>query len=547
MKAHTEFARRTKANFTEVFLWLKKSKTFSPHRKSLLQRWGGGNGSFLPEQPRRGGFWGKVDEWFGITRSGSNYRTEIVAGLTTFMAMVYILMVNAGMFAGVIDSSDPYGAAYIATAVGAIVGTMLMAFLARMPLAQASGMGINAFIVFTLINMGNDATGLTYANTMVFVLLDGIIFLILTATGLRKKIFEAIPAGVRHAIPVGIGMFIAFIGMQQAGIIVNNDSTLTGFISFNVLSGTDFMTYDAINNAYGGMLTAIVAIAGVIAIAVLSKKNVKGAVLWGLLGSAVLFYALAGISFACDVPAAKTLFENIELTNPLDAFGAWGRDSVGVVFYEGFNFEQYLAVEGNNVGSLIVILVTSAISLCMIDMFDTIGTLYGACSKGDLLDENGTPIRMEKMMLADAIATCAGAVAGTSTVTTFVESSAGVAAGGKTGFTSFVTGICFIIAMFLSPIAQLVPRCATATALIWVGVLMMSSVAKVDWSDAADAIVAFMTFMVMLLGYSISKGIGMGIITFIIVRVCTGKIKEISVPTWVIGAIFLATFLISSV
>ena len=518
-----------------------------PAQDKPAQTEGEGKGSFLPEQPRRGGFWGKVDEWFGITRSGSNYRTEIVAGLTTFMAMVYILMVNAGMFAGVIDSSDPYGAAYIATAVGAIVGTMLMAFLARMPLAQASGMGINAFIVFTLINMGNDATGLTYANTMVFVLLDGIIFLILTATGLRKKIFEAIPAGVRHAIPVGIGMFIAFIGMQQAGIIVNNDSTLTGFISFNVLSGTDFMTYDAINNAYGGMLTAIVAIAGVIAIAVLSKKNVKGAVLWGLLGSAVLFYALAGISFACDVPAAKTLFENIELTNPLDAFGAWGRDSVGVVFYEGFNFEQYLAVEGNNVGSLIVILVTSAISLCMIDMFDTIGTLYGACSKGDLLDENGTPIRMEKMMLADAIATCAGAVAGTSTVTTFVESSAGVAAGGKTGFTSLVTGICFIIAMFLSPIAQLIPRCATATALIWVGVLMMSSVAKVDWSDAADAIVAFMTFMVMLLGYSISKGIGMGIITFIIVRVCTGKIKEISVPTWVIGAIFLATFLISSV
>ena len=518
-----------------------------PAQDKPAQTEGEGKGSFLPEQPRRGGFWGKVDEWFGITKSGSNYRTEIVAGLTTFMAMVYILMVNAGMFAGVIDSSDPYGAAYIATAVGAIVGTMLMAFLARMPLAQASGMGINAFIVFTLINMGNDATGLTYANTMVFVLLDGIIFLTLTVTGLRKKIFEAIPAGVRHAIPVGIGMFIAFIGMQQAGIIVNNDSTLTGFISFNVLSGTDFMTYDAINNAYGGMLTAIVAIAGVIAIAVLSKKNVKGAVLWGLLGSAVLFYALAGISFACDVPAAKTLFENIELTNPLDAFGAWGRDSVGVVFYEGFNFEQYLAVEGNNVGSLIVILVTSAISLCMIDMFDTIGTLYGACSKGDLLDENGTPIRMEKMMLADAIATCAGAVAGTSTVTTFVESSAGVAAGGKTGFTSFVTGICFIIAMFLSPIAQLVPRCATATALIWVGVLMMSSVAKVDWSDAVDAIVAFMTFMVMLLGYSISKGIGMGIITFIIVRVCTGKIKEISVPTWVIGAIFLATFLISSV
>lgn len=493
-------------------------------------------------QPKKG-FWGKVDEWFGITKSGSNYRTEIVAGLTTFMAMVYILMVNAGMFSGVITSDDPYGAAYIATAIGAIIGTLLMAFMAKMPLAQASGMGINAFIVFTLLDK---ATGLTYANCMVFVLLDGVVFLLLTVTGLRRQIFEAIPAGVRHAIPVGIGMFIAFIGMQQAGIIVDNPSTLTGFISFNVLSGTDFMVYDAINNAYVGMLPAIVAILGVIAIAILSKKNVKGAVLWGLLGSAVLFYVLAGIAYGANVSAAKILFDNIELSNPFKAFAAWGKDSVGVVFYEGFDFSHYLGTDGNNVGTLIVVLITSALSLCMIDMFDTIGTLYGACSKGNLLDENGTPLNMEKMMLADAIATCTGSIAGTSTVTTFVESSSGVAAGGKTGFTSLVTGICFIIAMFLSPIAQLIPRCATATALIWVGVLMMSSVTKIDWSDAADAIVAFVTFMVMLLGYSISKGIGMGIITFILVRLFTGKVKEISVATWVIGVIFLATFLVSS-
>ena len=494
-------------------------------------------------QPQKG-FWGKVDEWFGITKSGSNYRTEIVAGLTTFMAMVYILMVNAGMFSGVITSDDPYGAAYIATAIGAIIGTLLMAFMAKMPLAQASGMGINAFIVFTLLDK---ATGLTYANCMVFVLLDGVVFLLLTVTGLRRKIFEAIPAGVRHAIPVGIGMFIAFIGMQQAGIIVDNPSTLTGFISFNVLSGTDFMVYDAINNAYVGMLPAIVAILGVIAIAILSKKNVKGAVLWGLLGSAVLFYVLAGIAYGANVSAAKILFDNIEISNPFKAFAAWGKDSVGVVFYEGFDFSHYLGTDGNNVGTLIVVLITSALSLCMIDMFDTIGTLYGACSKGNLLDENGTPLNMEKMMLADAIATCTGSIAGTSTVTTFVESSSGVAAGGKTGFTSLVTGICFIIAMFLSPIAQLIPRCATATALIWVGVLMMSSVTKIDWSDAADAIVAFVTFMVMLLGYSISKGIGMGIITFILVRLFTGKVKEISVATWVIGVIFLATFLVSSI
>ena len=491
-----------------------------------------------PEQPQN--FWSKVDNFFGITKSGSNYRTEIVAGVTTFMAMVYILMVNAGMFSGVItDSADPYGAAYIATAIGAIIGTFLMAFFAKMPLAQASGMGINAYICYTLLAEG---TGLTYANCMVFTLLDGVIFLILTLTGLRKEIFEAIPAGVRHAIPVGIGMFIAFIGMQQAYIITDS-STLTGFASFNVLANNAFVSYKDGNVM--GMLPALVALIGVLAIAILSKKNVKGAVLWGILGSTALYYILLGIAYAANVAAASAIFADVSLSNPFNAFAAWGKDAVGAVFYEGFNFDSYLGIEGNNAGSLVVVLLTSALSLCMIDMFDTIGTLYGACSKGNLLDENGTPIRMEKMMLADAIATCTGAIAGTSTVTTFVESSSGVVAGGRTGFTSMVTGICFVIAMFLSPIAQLIPRCATATALIWVGVLMMTSVVKVDWEDALDAIVAFMTFMVMLLGYSISKGIGMGIITYIIVKVCTGKIRDITIPTWVIGALFFATFILT--
>ena len=489
-------------------------------------------------QPKKG-FWGKVDNWFGITKSGSNYKTEIVAGITTFMAMVYILMVNAGMFEGVIGGENPYGAAYIATSVGAIVGTFLMAFLARMPLAQASGMGINAFIVFTLLN----GTGLTYANSMVFVLIDGVIFLILTLTGLRRKIFEAIPAGVRHAIPVGIGLFIAFIGLQQAGVIVNEESTLTTFISFNLLNSPEFVTYSA--GTVGGILPAIVALIGVVIIAVLSKKNVKGAILWGLLGSAVHYYVFAGIAVGAGSQGAIDMFNNVSLSNPLSAFEAWGKDSVGVVFYEGFNFDQYLSTGTNNGGSLAVVLITSALSLCMIDMFDTIGTLYGACSKGNLLDKDGTPIRMEKMMLSDAIATCTGAIAGTSTVTTFVESSAGVVAGGRTGFTSFITGVGFIVAMFLSPIAQLIARSATASALIWVGVLMMSSVTKVDWNDAAEAIVAFMTFITMLLGYSISKGIGMGIITYIVIQICTGKIKKISIPTWVIGIIFLATFLLT--
>lgn len=493
------------------------------------------------QQSPHKGFFGKIDNFFGITKSGSNYKREIIAGLTTFMAMVYILMVNAGMFSNVIGGDDPYGAAYIATAIGAIIGTMLMAFLAKMPLAQASGMGVNAFIVYTLI-LGN--TGLTYANCMVFTLLDGVIFLILTVTGLRQKIFEAIPKAVRFAIPVGIGLFIAFIGMQNAGVIVNDNSTLVTFVSFNVLAeGATFATYN--QGTVGGMLPAIVALIGVLAIAVMSKKNVKGAILWGILGSAVLYYIFAGIGVAAGNEACKQIFTNISISNPITAFGAWGKDSAGKVFYEGFNFTSYLGLEKNNVGTLVVLLITTALSLCMIDMFDTIGTLYGACSKGNLLDKDGVPINMNKMMLADAIATTTGAIAGTSTVTTFVESSSGVAAGGRTGFTALITGLCFIVAMFLSPIAQLIPSAATATALIWVGVLMMTSVVNIDWTDAGEAIVAFLSFIVMVLGYSISKGIGIGIIAYILVKLCTGKVKEISIATWVIGVLFLATFVLT--
>ncbi|MDE7265394.1 MAG: NCS2 family permease [Clostridia bacterium] len=490
------------------------------------------------------GFWGKVDKFFGISKLGSKYRVEVVAGLTTFMAMVYILMVNADMFQYVIGGENPYGASFIATAIGAVVGTLLMAFLAKMPLAQASGMGVNAFIVFTLIApFATEPSGLTYANCMVFTLLDGVIFLILTATGLRKKIFEAIPAGVRHAIPVGIGLFIAFIGFQQSAVIVGG-STLVEFASFNVLNNANtFLTF--VDGSASGMLPAIVALLGVLAIAIMSKKNVKGAILWGLLGSAVLYYVLAAIGYAAGSEGCKNMFAAITISNPLDAFKSWGLDSAGKVFYEGFDFGGYLGIEGHNAGTLVVVIITTALSLCMIDMFDTIGTLYGACAKGKLLDEKGAPLRMNQMMLSDAIATCVGAVAGTSTVTTFVESSSGVAAGGKTGFSALVTALCFLVAMFLSPIAQLIPRCATATALIWVGVLMMTSVTKVKWEDAGEAIVAFLTFIVMLLGYSISKGIGIGILAYIIVKLCTGKVKEISIATWIIGVLFLATFILT--
>lgn len=469
-------------------------------------------------------FLSKVDGYFGISESGSSFRTEIVAGLTTFMAMVYALLVVPGMHPA---DQVSFGAVYIATALGAIVGTMLMALVAKMPLAQASGLGATAYVTGTLLG-GN--MGLTYANTMVFVLLGGAIFVLLTATGLRKQILAGIPDEIKTIVPVGIGMFIAFIGFKKAGLVVLHEDSI-GFASFNVLGGVD----------YSGAIGAAVALCGAIAIAVLTKRNVKGGILWGMLGSAALYYALVGLGCIWDA-GCRTVFQNIAegFEDPFKAFAAWGKESAGQVFINGFDFS------GIGAGELVMVIVTASLSLCMVNMFDTLGTLYGACSKGGLLDENGNPIRVNRCMLSDSIASCAGAVFGATTVTTYVESSSGVAAGGKTGFSSLITGICFIVAMFLSPIARLVPDAATSAALIWVGVLMMSAVKDIEWSDPAAALPAFLTITVMAFGYSISFGMGVGIISCVLVKLFTGKVREISVVTWVIAALFLAMFLLTN-
>lgn len=475
---------------------------------------------------------GKLDEFFGVSKSGSSVKTEIVAGLTTFMAMVYALLVVPGMY---VDNgvAVPFGAVYVATALGAVVGTTLMAFLAKMPLAQASGLGATAYVTGTLLGA---ATGLTYANAMIFVLLDGVIFITLTATGLRKKILQAIPDEVKISIPVGIGFFIAFIGFKNAGL-VNLEHNYIGFASFNVLSG---------KLSYLGAVSAALALFGVIAIAVLSAKKINGSILWGIIGTTVLYFALAGLGCAWKDDGCIRMFKDFAMDNPFKAFGDWGKNSVGQVFANGFNFSDYLATESNNAGTLIVLILTSALSLCMIDMFDTLGTLYGACSKGNLLEADGTPVRLNKCMLTDAIATCAGSVFGATTVTTYVEASSGVAAGGRTGLTALVTAICFLLATFLSPLAQIIPSCATAAALIWVGVLMMSSVKNIDWAQPANALPAFLTIAVMAFGFSISFGIGVGLISCVIIKICTGKIKEISIVTWVIAVLFLALFLLTN-
>lgn len=463
-----------------------------------------------------------MEKFFKLKENGTTVKTELLAGLTTFMAMAYILMVNAGMFSdlGVVS----YGAIYIATAISAVVGTILIGLLANLPLAQASGMGLNAFFVYTVCF----GLGLSYANALVLVLLDGIIFIILTLTGLRKVIFDAIPKAVKTAIPAGIGLFIAFIGLQNAKLVVPSESTGVTLASFNLLGSA----------TWGSIMPMLVTIVAVLVIAALAYKKVRGAVLWGMLGGGVLYYLLG-----FTVPGFYDGFAQTLSFNPFTSFKEFGTQAFGKVFTEGFNFSAYIADHGT--ASLVLVIVTTALAFCMVDMFDTLGTLYGACARGNMLTKEGEVPRMNKAMLADALATTTGAICGTSTVTTFVESSAGIGEGGRTGLTSMFTALFFIVAMFLSPVAALIPGCATAAALIYVGVLMMSCVKDIDWMDPAIAVPAFLTLAMMPFTYNISYGIAFGLISYVLIKIFTGKIKEIKVATWVITLLFLVMFFLT--
>lgn len=465
---------------------------------------------------------------FKLNENGTTVRTEIMAGITTFFAMVYILMVNANMFANPFGDGTnilgvSYGAIYIATAISAVVGTLLIGLLSNLPLAQASGMGLNAFFVYTVCV----GFGMTYANALFLVLIDGIVFILLTVTGLRKKIFNAIPKAVRAAVPAGIGLFIAFLGLQNAKIVIPSTSTGVTLGSFNLL----------VDGSWASIMPMVVTIVSVLAIAIMSKKNVKGAVLIGILGGTGLYYLLG-----LTVPNFYANFA-IDLGSPFKAFEEFGTQAFGKVFTEGWNFSAFAEAHGTT--NLIITIVTTSLAFCMVDMFDTIGTLYGACARGNMLTEDGEIPNMNKAMLADAVATTAGAVCGTSTVTTFVESSAGVAEGGRTGLSSVVTAILFLAAMFLSPIAQLIPSCATAAALIYVGVLMISCVKEIDWHSAEIAVPAFLTLAMMPFSYNISYGIAFGLISYLVINLFTGKVKEIKVGTWVITLLFIAMLLLT--
>ncbi len=471
-----------------------------------------------------------MDKFFKISERGSNVRTEIIAGLTTFFAMAYIVVTNPNQivsFSHLEPDADPafqqiWNAVYVASILAAIIGTLLMAFYAKMPFAQACGMGLNSFffvsfILPEVITRGDIIQG--YHAGLVIILVSGIVFMIFSLTGLRAKVAKALPDCLKKAIPAGIGLFIAFIGFQNVGIIQANQYTLLQFVDI----------HGAINSEEGiiTVVPALFALLGLLVIAILEKFKVKGSVLISIAGITVLYYIVTGTAPSFDMSQVGQTFSD------------FGKIGITGVFQADAWSRAFTGEEIGGVFSAIMLIVT----FCLVDMFDTIGTLYGTASQANMLDKNGDPINVNECMTSDSIATVAGAVCGTSTCTTFVESAAGVGAGGRTGLTSLVVAICFAVCLFLSPFASLVPACATAPALIYVGVLMLKGFAKVDMNDIRSAVPAFLALIMMPMTYSISNGIGIGAIAYVIITLFTGKYKKADIPITVIAALFVVKFI----
>ena len=489
---------------------------------------------------------------FDPVEKQTSVKTEIIAGIVTFLAMAYILTVNPNsiLYAGPADFR--WSSLFIATAFGAIIGTLLMAFLAKMPLAQASGMGLNS-LVGSIIGGGVGAYAYSFSfsigQAFMMVLISGLIFLLLSVIKIKGKtfrelIFDGMPVAVRGAISVGIGLFIAYIGFQSAGLIVTNGYTQVGFVDFTNW-GDQVVNWASATGTFPAAKSAIVALVGLFLIAILDKMNVKGSVILGILGATIV-----------GIPFGVTNLEYIKGTTPGITWKFWenfanffsGEDSVFFSFTSVFK-------EGFPSGALFTVIML-VITMCMIDMFDTMGTIVGCCGGNRVLsDENDKPHNYGKIMISDAVATCAGAMLGTSTVTTFVESGSGVSAGGRTGLTAFTTACMFFLAIFAMPLFAVIPGAATASALIYVGVLMMkNNVKSIDFSNAINATSAFLTIVVMVLSYSITKGIGIGLVSYTVmsalaylVELIVSAVKKTEKPKWnvsVVAIIVTVLFLI---
>jgi len=471
-----------------------------------------------------------MEKLFKLKENNTTVRTEIAAGLTTFFAMAYIVFVNPNQIAaegmnGWLAGAGADGAAlqqiwnavYISSILAAVVATLLMAFVAKLPYSLACGMGLNSFFCTSFV-AGAYFAGVDvidgFHSGLVIIFISGLVFLLLSVTGLRTYIAKALPECLKKAIPAGIGLFIAFVGFQNAGIIQSNPYTLVQFVDIH---GGEWST----------VAPAIVALLGVLIIGILGKLKVKGNVILGIIASAVLYYIFTGSVPSLDMSSVGQSFTDFGKIGFLGLFSgdAWA--------------DAFSGAHIGGVFNAIMLIIT----FCLVDMFDTLGTLYGTASQADMLDENGDPIGVDKAMLCDSIGTVTGALLGTSTCTTFVESSAGVAEGGRTGLTSLVTAICFTLCLFLSPLASIIPSCATASALIYVGVLMVKSFAKVDMDDMRSAIPAFIALIMMPMTYSIANGIGLGAIAYVILTLFTGKYSKNDIIITVIAALFTLKFI----
>ncbi|MDD2955859.1 MAG: NCS2 family permease [Oscillospiraceae bacterium] len=458
-----------------------------------------------------------LEKFFQLKEHGTTVKTEVFAGLTTFFAMAYIIFVNPNMLSYDSSIASIAHGVFFATCISAAIGTLLMAFLAKLPFAQAPGMGLNAFFAFTVMGTLGGLTGVEdpvqqYQMALALVLVSGLLFILITLIGLREGIINAIPQNIKIAISGGIGIFICFLGLQNAGIAVNSDATLVDLVAFS--------------SGWENAGPAVMAIIGVIIIAVLSALNVKGSVLIGILATTVLSY-LTGVT---------AMPENLSLN-----FAGQVSDFVNVSLFK-FDFATLFAT-GNFLTNLATVIVL-VLSFGMVDMFDSIGTFLGTAAKAGLLDKDGKMPGMKKALLCDAIATTAGACLGTSTVTTYVESAAGIGEGGKTGLTSAVTGLMFIVALFFAPFVGLIPSCATAPALIYVGFLMLGGITKMNFDDVTEALPGFLTVAIMPLTYSIANGIAFGLISYVLIKLFTGRYKEIRIGTVIIALLFVLKYVL---
>ena len=450
-----------------------------------------------------------LEKLFKLKENNTNVRTEVIGGITTFMTMAYILAVNPTILSA---SGMDKNAILMSTAIAAFIGTMVMAFLANYPFALAPGLGLNAYFAYTVCGK----MGYSWQIALLAVFAEGIIFIVLSLTNVREAIFNAIPKTLKVGVWVGIGLFIAFIGLQGGHLIVNDDSTLVTIVDFT-------------ENFHTTGICALLCVIGLFIIAILHTKNVKGSILIGIIVTWIL-------GMICQAAGIYVVDAENGFYSLFPSWSSFDLTSIGETFGQCFKAD----VSSINALDFIVII----FAFLFVDMFDTLGTLIGVANKADMLDKDGKLPNIKQALLADAIATSAGAVLGTSTTTTFVESSSGVAEGARTGLASVVTGFLFLIAIFLSPVFVAIPGFATAPALIFVGFLMVSAVADIDFKDPTEAIPAYLCLIAMPLAYSISEGIAIGVISYVVINVVCGKAKKVTPLMYVLAVLFVLKYIL---